>query len=418
VEAAAHPIDHPELVLLSRQAQEVEQEIAHGPIGVFDPPPLLVLVRALVLRSPRRRLDHGLALARIAGGLARVPGGIAFGARPVAPRRHRELPGIEGAALLLVMGKIRLAKDVGQKAKLVGPIEDRPDIAVEPGPDRPVPGQPSGLPKPEGGLIAGIDAIGIVEAVEPAIKRGVAGQLADRRVIDHLVHGHHVQHLRHEARIAHDDPGRIFHIDEAIPLDLVREHDEPRHDRAIGRIVVPAVVVGIVLDMGLAGVGLLAAGTAVAAQDEQPSGIVRHHLAQRIDGVGRELGRRKIRRIAALAAAIEGRAAPRHHIDAARPGIDDQPLAPGIGNRGVAPYRADGMAMLAGQAVELVPAGLLVGDVDAPLDVDEGAPVAAALHMVAELERPAFRGFLVIDEDLKPRGLALDAAFGILELHD
>ena len=74
--------------------------------------------------------------------------------------------------------------------------------------------------------------------------------------------------------------------------------------------------------------------------------------------------------------------------------------------------------MLAGQAVELVPAGLLVGDVDAPLDVDEGTPVAAARHMVAELERPAFRGFLVIDEDLKPRGLALDAAFGILELHD
>ena len=129
VEAAAHPIDHPEFVLLPRQAQEVEQEIAHGPIGVFDPPPLLVLVRALVLRSPGRRLDHGLALARIAGGLAPVPGGVAFGARPVAPRRHRQLPGIEGAALRLVMGKIRLAKDVGQKAKLVGPIEDRPDIA-------------------------------------------------------------------------------------------------------------------------------------------------------------------------------------------------------------------------------------------------------------------------------------------------
>jgi hypothetical protein len=73
------------------------------------------------------------------------------------------------------------------------------------------------------------------------------------------------------------------------------------------------------------------------------------------------------------------------------------------------------IAVLALERVEGEPAGLLVGEIDAPLDVDKLAAVAAALDMIAELERPPFRSLVVIDENLEPRPLALHPAVLVLE---
>src|SRR5262249_8889611 len=72
------------------------------------------------------------------------------------------------------------------------------------------------------------------------------------------------------------------------------------------------------------------------------------------------------------------------------------------------------VAVLAGELLELVPGALLVGQVGAPLDVHQGALVAAARDRVAELERPPFRALVVVDPDLEARRLALDAPLGIL----
>ena len=76
------------------------------------------------------------------------------------------------------------------------------------------------------------------------------------------------------------------------------------------------------------------------------------------------------------------------------------------------------VAVLAVQLLELVPGRLLVREVDAPLDVDQRAGVAAALDLVADLERPSLGALVVVDADLEARGLALDAPLGVLERLD
>ena len=74
--------------------------------------------------------------------------------------------------------------------------------------------------------------------------------------------------------------------------------------------------------------------------------------------------------------------------------------------------------MLAFELAELVPDGLLVGEVDAPLDVLQGAVIAAAVDGIADVERPAVGTLIVIDVDLEARGGAFDAAPGVLEFPD
>jgi hypothetical protein len=74
------------------------------------------------------------------------------------------------------------------------------------------------------------------------------------------------------------------------------------------------------------------------------------------------------------------------------------------------------VAVLSPEPVKLVPGRFLVGDVDAPLNVHERAVVPAAFDCVAELERPPMRVVLVVEIDLKARGLPFDASLGVLEL--
>ena len=115
-------------------------------------------------------------------------------------------------------------------------------------------------------------------------------------------------------------------------------------------------------------------------------------VAERVDGVGLQRGRKR-RRVGVPAVAVEVRACGCvGAVDGARAGIDDQLLARApIGDRGVAPRVTGRVAVLAVELRELVPGGLLVRQVDAPLDVDERAGIAAAFDRVAELERPPLR---------------------------
>ena len=168
--------------------------------------------------------------------------------------------------------------------------------------------------------------------------------------------------------------------------------------------------------MRLARPGLLAARAAVPAEHQQPAAVVGHHVAERIDRERRQVGRRKRGRIVALAAAVERGAPLGRVVHAARTGIDDQAVA--VGHVGVAARIAVRIAVLALRGVELVPARLLVRDIDLPLDVDQRAGIAAALDPVADLERPPFGRVVVIDEHLEPRGLPLDAPVGVAEIRD
>src|SRR5665213_1166850 len=166
--------------------------------------------------------------------------------------------------------------------------------------------------------------------------------------------------------------------------------------------------------MRLAGPRLLAARAAMAAEHEKPSGIVGHHLAEGVDRERRQARGRKRRRIIALAAAIEGGAALAGVVDDPRAGIEDEAIA--VGDIGVASRIIVGITVLALAGVELVPAGLLVGDIDLPLDIDQRAGIAATFDAVADIERAAVRRHLVIDEHLEARGLALDPALGVAEI--
>ncbi|MNP08959.1 hypothetical protein D3C76_1010460 [compost metagenome] len=169
---------------------------------------------------------------------------------------------------------------------------------------------------------------------------------------------------------------------------------------------------------GEAGDRLVAAGMAVAAEYQQTALLVGAHLAQ---GVHRQaLGGRwwegavaVVRRDAVpgevghAAAAVEG----------ARARVDDQLLALLlVGHAGVAQRHADllvavvrAQQQIALQFLEVVPGGLLVRDVYRPLQVGhlrivqgDFAAGAVGRHGV----------------HAKARGLALDAAFGVLVLVD
>ena len=72
--------------------------------------------------------------------------------------------------------------------------------------------------------------------------------------------------------------------------------------------------------------------------------------------------------------------------------------------------------MLTLRGIELVPARLLVRDVDLPLDVDQHAFVAAAFDRITDFERPPFGRGVVVDEDLESRCLAFDASLRIFEI--
>src|SRR3954447_22564791 len=166
--------------------------------------------------------------------------------------------------------------------------------------------------------------------------------------------------------------------------------------------------------MRLAGADLFRAGAAVAAKDDRAPGIVEQQIAERINRIGRQRWG-KCCRVAAFTAAVE-RGTALLLTDGPGTGINDQPAA--LGNIGVAPRRVGRIAVLTQRRVELVPARLLVGEIDLPADLGQRPVITAAFDLVADLERPAIGAFLVIDKDLKACRLALNAALGVAKLGD
>ena len=77
-----------------------------------------------------------------------------------------------------------------------------------------------------------------------------------------------------------------------------------------------------------------------------------------------------------------------------------------------------GIAVFPVELLELIPRRLLVGEVDAPLDIDEFPRVSPALDGVAELERATFRARLIVDEHLESGGLPHDPTLAVLEAVD
>src|SRR5258705_13980586 len=76
------------------------------------------------------------------------------------------------------------------------------------------------------------------------------------------------------------------------------------------------------------------------------------------------------------------------------------------------------VTMLAREPVEGVPHGLLIGDINTPLNIDQRCGVAAAFNRVAELERAPLRMLVIVNVNLETRGLAFDSPFRVLELRD
>ena len=89
-----------------------------------------------------------------------------------------------------------------------------------------------------------------------------------------------------------------------------------------------------------------------------------------------------------------------------------------VGDRGVAPRacRRDGRARP--QAVELVPAGFLIGDDRRATGYRPACRCCRRLRCGRRASAAAVGDSLVVDEDLKARGLALDPALRILEVRD
>jgi len=100
----------------------------------------------------------------------------------------------------------------------------------------------------------------------------------------------------------------------------------------------------------------------------------------------------------------------------ARSGVDDQPATQG--DVGIAARMVRRIAVFAGRCVELVPAGLLVGEIDLPVDRGQRAAIAAAFDLVADLERSPLGARVVVNEHLETRGLPLDAALPVTEARD
>ena len=100
-------------------------------------------------------------------------------------------------------------------------------------------------------FVCGRDVRRVVEGSRRPIEVCARRELPDGEVFDHIIHRHDVENLRHIARIGDDDPGRELDIDVTDALHQRREHDEPRHDRAIRGVVEPAIVVGVVFDARL-----------------------------------------------------------------------------------------------------------------------------------------------------------------------
>ena len=350
-----------------------------------------------------------------------VPGA-AFLARQRArcdPRRDAQAIGIERAPARLVVREVRLLQDVGEIGEFVGAEQDRPDVAPEPRAIGRIPLHRSCLPVDQGRRVGRIDPLRRVERAGGAVHVGAIGEFADRHVLDHVVERDHVEHFGGVARIADQHPGRIFDVDVAQLLDALLHHHQPRHHRPVRDVVEPAVAVGVGLDARMAEAGEERAAVAVPAEQQQPPAVVRHHLAQRVDVVGRHPARREVDRIGRVAVAPEARLAPRRAVDGLRACVDDQLLPlDRIGDAGIAQRRAVGIAGLAAQPVEGEPCRLLVGELGAPLDVDQLAAIAAALDMVADLQRAALGIGVVVDEDLEARGLPLDAALAVLEMLD
>src|SRR5437868_14453635 len=143
----------------------------------------------------------------------------------------------------------------------------------------------------------------------------------------------------------------------------------------------------------------------VAAEDEKASFVVGEKIAERVDRQ-RMQRRRKRRRIVLAAVAIEARSAARGAVDAARAGIDDQPLPRvRMGDRGVAQRMIVAVAVLSRKLLELIPARFLVREPDTPLDVDERAGIAAAFDAIAAFDRTSVRRRVVVPPHFKAPAL-------------
>ena len=100
---------------------------------------------------------------------------------------------VEHAALLLVMRKVRLPEHVAQKAELVRPVQDRPDVAVEHG--RNARFQVSRLSFRWRNAFSLWKSTCCGSSKVPACPKsaGVVGKLTHEKVVEHLVHRHHVE---------------------------------------------------------------------------------------------------------------------------------------------------------------------------------------------------------------------------------
>ena len=157
MQPAADPVLDVKLVFLAGKPQQAEQILPHRPIGIVQ-----LAALGIVHGTARRRalLRHHFDRPRPRQSCLRGDGS---GLRRDKLRGHRQLAWVEHSALLLIVRKIRLAEDVAEVAELIGPIEDRPDVAIEPGLVGPVPGEPAVPPLPQRGLVVIIDTLGLVE---------------------------------------------------------------------------------------------------------------------------------------------------------------------------------------------------------------------------------------------------------------
>jgi hypothetical protein len=193
-------------------------------------------------------------------------------------------------------------------------------------------------------------------------------------------------------------------------------------------IVEPSVVVGVVLDLRIAEAALHRPGITETAEYQQPVHAVllsTAKLAQRGDRVRHQRRRKRLRSFAGALRESGELMLRVLEPDGAWSGIDDQLLALlGIGDVGVAQLVAGAVAMLAGGLLELIPARLLVREVDSPMDVVD--PDLAALpgmsvddvEFVADLQLAPIGTGIVVDEHAEPSGLPSDPAVAVLELAD
>src|SRR5665213_4606943 len=110
----------------------------------------------------------------------------------------------------------------------------------------------------------------------------------------------------------------------------------------------------------------------VTAEHQKAARVVDEQFAQRVDLFRVQVLRRECSGVEAARAAIEARMADVLQIDDLRSGVDDEALAfVGVGDGGIAERMAILVTVFAFELLKLIPAGLLIGEVDAPLNIDQ-----------------------------------------------